>query len=184
MCKCKRLIDKSIKFLLTPSKAFDSEKRARIEDAFKYMAALSLVTAVLTGVIYAALTGLYTGLIILAVAYIGIIFASVVFGLWLHLWAYLLGAKKGLNQTLKAVFYANTPAYLLGWIAAIPFSYFFMLSILLNIWEMVLSGMGIKKFHGIATEKAALAVIIAVAVPAAIALLLGALLYPYIAPLM
>jgi len=121
-------------FLFSPSKTFDTSKEDTLGDAFKYFVVLLAIYAVLFGIMvlvafsamswivgpWAAMMGLAAGPI-LAVAMIilslisGII-AVFIMGLWLHIWVYIVGGRKGVTQTIKALMYGATPSYLLGWI--------------------------------------------------------------------
>ena len=88
-------------------------------------------------------------------------------GLWLHLWAYIFGAKKGLHQTLKTVFYGGTPSYLLGWI---PF-----IAILFWLWSLYLQWIGLQKLHDMPGNKALLSILIAFILPLIILTILALL---------
>jgi hypothetical protein len=182
-----KYVYKAIDFLIKPSKNFDSIKRYRLGEAFKFMLAVSIVVAVLNGIV-GTLTSYYIqpmlGLSLaypaelmpvmivtnIIVSYIIIVIFLTIWSLWQHLWAYIFGAKGGIEQTMKSVFYGTSPFFLLGWIP--------LVSILSMIWSLVLHGIGIKRLHGIETGKAALAIIIAVLIPLIIvtAFLLTALL--------
>lgn len=171
-------INKGIAFLSSPGKSFDAEKKTGLNSAFKYMLVLAIILSVM-GAIVAALTTMFGFSFIpagsippeasffmnpaiifitsLVSSYVGLVIVLVIWGLWLHLWAFVLGAKNGLEQTLKATFYGNTPHYLLGWIPII--------NIITFIWSIVLMGMGLVKFHGFSGGKAAVAIIIAIVIP-------------------
>jgi len=91
---------------------------------------------------------------------------TLLFAAWLHLWVYLLGGRKGIMQTFKAIIYAHTPRLLLGWIPVIGF--IFML------WSLVLGVLGIRELQEISTGKAILAVVIAIIIPVVIIIVLAA----------
>lgn len=190
-----KYIKKGFSFLTDPGRSFDAEKNTNLNDAFKYLLILAVITAVL-GAIVAAFwttfaytfippgsippeaTGFMNPPVIfvtsLVAGYVGAIITSVIWSLWLHLWAYVLGAKNGLAQTMKSVFYGGTPNYLLGWIPFINF--------IAAIWSFVLAGMGLMRFHGITGGKAALSIIIALVIPLVIGFaILAAFLIPMIA---
>jgi hypothetical protein len=161
-----KIFQKAMGFLQQPKKAFDSEKKTEVMEGFIYMAVLSIVLAVLSGAMtlfspispgafaIAAIVGIYIG---------GVVF-SVIGGLWLHLWAYIFGAKKGLHQTLKTVFYAGTPNYLLGWI---PF-----IGMIFGLWTLYLDWIGLQRLQAMPGDKAALAIIIAFIIPMIVAAIL------------
>lgn len=188
-------IKKGFSFLTDPGRSFDAEKDTNLNDAFKYLLVLAIITAVLgaiisvfwstfaysfipAGAIPPEALGFMGAPVIFVTSlvggYVGAIIASFIWGLWLHLWAYVLGAKNGLAQTMKSVFYGGTPNYLLGWIPFINF--------IAAIWSFVLTGMGLMRFHGITGGKAALSIIIALVIPLVIGFaILVAFLIPMIA---
>jgi hypothetical protein len=183
-----KYIYKAIDFLKMPAKSFDSIKGVKLGEAFKFVLVVAIVFAVLNG-IAAGLMGTYAsmmlpemGAMLLPVViigaivggYIGVIIFLTIWGLWLHLWAYIFGARKGLEQTMKAVYYGNSPAYLLGWIP--------LISIVFTLWSLVLEVIGLKRLQGMETGKAALAMIIAIVIPAAIAFVaLATIIAPFLA---
>jgi hypothetical protein len=172
-----KTFQKALGFLQTPTKTFAKEKSTEVMEAFLYMAILSVVAAVMSGLVLGFSTP--AGVLIvttIVTAYIGGIVLSVIAGLWLHLWAYIFGAKKGVGQTLKAIFYGGTPSYLLGWI---PF-----IGIIIWLWSVFLQWKGLSSLQGITREKAALSIIVAFIIPMILMLILAmvalALLAPFI----
>jgi len=166
-----KYIKKGVSFLKEPGKSFEKEKKSSLGEAFKYMTILLLVNAVLgaaatsiwTAFAYYALSTamvatdiLFIFIATFAITYAGTLLALVLWGMLLHLCAYLFGARKGFGQTLKAIFYGNTPHYVLGWIPVISF-----ISI---IWSFALTGIGIMKLHEMEGAKAAVSLIIALAI--------------------
>ena len=79
------------------------------------------------------------------------------FGAWLHLFAWLLGGRKGLWYTEKSNFYGLTPFLIIGWIPVIG-------GIIGGIWSIVLEIIGLKELQGMSTLKAAVAVILAIVI--------------------
>ncbi|NIQ17684.1 MAG: hypothetical protein GTN43_02640 [Candidatus Aenigmarchaeota archaeon] len=167
-----KYIYKAIDFLKAPEKSFNSVKGEKLGEAFKFMLVVAIVFAVLNGIVAGLMAsffpmglGMMGGATLLPVmivgsivgGYIGLIIFLTIWGLWLHLWAYIFGARKGLEQTLKTVYYGFSPHYLLGWIPVV--------SILITLWSLVLQGMGIKNLHGITGGRAALALIVAILIP-------------------
>lgn len=153
-----KLFQKAMGFLQQPKRAFDSEKGTELADGFVYLLVLSLVTAVLSGIL-SIFNPTIPGLFLVAIvgAYVGGIIGAVIGGLWLHLWAYIFGAKKGLHQTLKANFYGGTPTYLLGWIPII--------NVLAGLWSIYLYWIGLQRLQSMPGDKAALSVVIAIIIP-------------------
>jgi hypothetical protein len=74
------------------------------------------------------------------------------FSAWTHLWVYLLGGRKGLGQTLKAVPYGLTPLFLVGWIT--------FLSPVIFLWILVLQSIGIRELHELSTRRAVFATLL------------------------
>jgi hypothetical protein len=79
------------------------------------------------------------------------------FGAWLHLFAWLLGGRKGLWQTEKSNFYGLTPFLIIGWIPVIG-------GIIGGIWSIVLEIIGLKELQGMSTAKAVISVILAIVI--------------------
>ncbi len=183
--------NKGMEFLKEPSKAFDSVKKVTIGEAFKYMLVMSIVVAVLSGItttlLYLMVPSMLASqlpmqigpvflVIMIITGYIGIIVFNLLWSLWLHLWVYVLGARKGLEQTMKTIFYAGTPYYLLGWI---PF-----INIAAGMYALVLSGLGLMRLQEVNGGKAVLAILIAIIIPGVIALSIFAFLMAAFLPIM
>lgn len=169
-----KLSDRIKGFILSPAKAFKAEKKTSLGEAFKYgfigllvLGALSALMALimpttnqLPEVIGPGLGAAITFFVIAIVGFIGLL----VNGLWLHLWAYVFGAKQGLSETIKIVFYSETPSYYLGWIP--------LLNIVAGIWTIILSGIGLMHLQKLSRGRAAGAIIVAVVIPIIIILAL------------
>jgi len=160
----KTLFAKVKGFIMSPSKAFKAEATTNLGESFKYALFGLAFLGVLTGLIYMAIPSAampFVGpILIVAMLAMIVIFGFIgilLGGLWLHLWAYIFGARKGLTQTLKIVIYARTPTYYLGWI---PF-----FSIIAGIWEIVLSVIGLQQLQKLSTGRAIGAVLIAIIIP-------------------
>jgi hypothetical protein len=91
---------------------------------------------------------------------VGGIIDAFIAGLWIHLWVYIVGGRKGVGQTIKAVLYGATPYCLLGWIPIVNF--------IAEIWMIIVSILGVRQLHEISTGKAVIAVILAIIIPAII----------------
>ncbi|MCK4475244.1 MAG: YIP1 family protein [Methanophagales archaeon] len=166
-------------FLFRPSETFDASKEDTIGDAFKYFVVLLAIYAVLFSIMvlvafsamswmvepWAAMMGLTAGPLLAVAMFVlslisGII-AVFIMGLWMHIWVYIVGGRKGVKQTIKALMYGATPSYLLGWI---PF-----IGIIAGIWALIVEIIGIRQLHELSTGKAVLAFILAIIIPAIIA---------------
>jgi hypothetical protein len=163
-------------FLTAPSKTFDSVKQVNVGSAFRYFLPLLLIFSILVAIISAALLSLAAGIFgtifagplggALAGLITGPIAALVIFvfaivlgiigifigGLWLHLWTYIFGGRKGVGQTIKVCMYAFTPTAIIGWIPIISF--------IAGLWSVILTIIGIRQLHSISTGRAIGAVII------------------------
>ena len=172
------IVEKIKGFLFSPSETFDASKEDTLGDAFKYYIILLLIPALLSAVIAAVAFSLLAGFfgrmlpfMSASLAFAGAGAAVVVFlyvliagaigvligGLWLHIWVYLVGGRKGLTQTFKALMYGATPSLLLGWIPFINF--------LASIWALIVEIIGIRQLHEISTGRAVAAVILAIIIP-------------------
>jgi hypothetical protein len=101
---------------------------------------------------------------------VGGIIGAFIDGLWIHLWVYIVGGRKGVGQTIKAVMYGATPYCLLGWIPIVNF--------IAEIWMIVVAILGVRQLHELSTGKAVLAVIIAIIIPA---IIIGAIFAAFMA---
>lgn len=70
---------------------------------------------------------------------VGAVF-TLIAGLWIHLWVWILGGRNGIFQTMKAFIYGVTPSLVLGWIP--------LASILFAIWSFILCIIGIRHSPG------------------------------------
>lgn len=164
-------------FLLNPVESFQQSKNDEPGVVFTYFGVLLLLHAILAALItlvgietmprFAGMPGgLAVPVIVFFMALVGGFICTLIFAAWLHLWVYLLGGRMGIMQTIKALIYGHTPRLLLGWIPFIGF--IFML------WSLVLAILGIRELQDISTNKAILAVAIAVMIPLIVIIILAA----------
>ena len=164
-------------FILKPVETFQQSGNDEPGVVFSYFAALLLINAILSAII--ALIGIETlprfagmpeGLafpvIVFLMALAGGFILTLIFSAWLHLWVYILGGRKGIMQTFKAIIYGHTPRLLLGWIPVIGFIFV--------LWSLALGILGIRELQEMSTGKAILAIVIAVMIPLVIILLVAA----------
>ena len=166
-------------FLFSPSTTFDASKGDTLGDAFKYFVIILAIYAILIAIIAAVAFSLLAGLlemfsvpmavpwgaamgpaaavIFFIAAVIGGIIGIIISGLWLHIWVYLVGGREGLEKTIIAIVYGQTPYLLLGWIPIINF--------IALIWTLVVEIVGIRQLHEFTTGKAVIAVILALIIP-------------------
>jgi len=164
-------------FLLKPVETFQQFKNDEPGVVFSYFAALLLLHAILSAIIaligietmprYAGIPeGIAVPVIVFFMALAGGFVITLIFAAWLHLWVHLLGGRKGIMQTFKAIIYGHTPRLLLGWIPFIGFIFV--------LWSLALGILGIRELQEMSTGKAILAVAIAVMIPLVIILLVAA----------
>jgi len=167
-------------FILSPVESFQGARAEGPEAAAPCFIALLFFHAILTAVI--AYTGFSTmGMLtrmmpgfalpvaIFFCVLIGGGICTLIFSLWLHLWVYIVGGRKGIVQTAKAVMYGMTPGLLLGWIPFVGFIF--------CLWSIILQIIGIRELQEISNGQALLAMIIAVMVPLILIILLAMYLF-------
>jgi hypothetical protein len=166
------LPDKVRNFLFNPSFAFRKVRDEEKWDSIRYLlvlaafyAIMSAIMAILTLFVHPLFGSLHLGpdpvadpfLFLAGIVSISVItlVIAVIFGLWLHLWVYLLGGRKGVWQTEKTVFYSLTPTLIMGWIPMIG-------PLVGGIWSVLVAVIGLKELHDLPDTKSALAVILAI----------------------
>ena len=153
-------------FLLHPSRTFDACREDMHRNVFIYYATLAVVYAILLSVMapIEPIVGLpppahiwmFDDLSPLSSAAISI-FAVIIAGLWVHVWVYLMGGKNGVAQTMNAMMYGATPAFILSWI---PYA-----GLVGMAWAIVVQIIGIRQLHEISTERAIAAYAISLVIP-------------------
>ena len=228
------IVEKIKGFLFSPSETFDASKEDTLGDAFKYYIILLLIPALLSAVIAAVVFLLFPESfeiifeqpfkimfrsipaiaiagVVAAVAFIAVLILEtigvIIGGLWLHIWVYLVGGRKGLTQTLKASMYGETPYLLLCRIPDILAVIWLYLVIgetpsvtrllaaiwalniiigiksLIAIWALIVTIFGIRQLHEISTGRAVAAGILAI-IPLIVLLVLFVILRPAMMPTM
>ncbi len=163
-------------FIVSPVESFQAARADGTDVAAPYLIALLLVHAIMTAIISfigISVMGMFTHMMprfaMPVVIFFGVLIGgavlTILFSLWLHLWVYLLGGRKGLLETAKAVIYGSTPGMLLGWIPFVGF--------LFCLWSIVLQIIGVRELQEMSSGKALIAMIIAVMVPLIILVLLA-----------
>ena len=147
-------------FLIEPSKTYYTSKEDTLGDATKYFVILVFIFAILN-VISASVflkLGLIEALLFGIVILISKIVMIFIWGAILHIGVYIVGGKKGISQTIKALMYANTPALLFTVLVSI-----FLNGILVFVvwlWVLLLLILGIRQLQEITTNRALIAVFI------------------------
>lgn len=157
-------------FLTKPSKTFDASKEETLNEAIKYYAIVAVISAfsIMLFLAYAyyfgpvmgyrgmplgAGGGIITAALSSGLAAIPMIIGAFITGAILHIFVYIVGGRKGIVQTIKAVMYGSTPGLLLAWLspAILPIP---------MIWPLVLTILGIRQLHELTTGRAIVAVLI------------------------
>jgi hypothetical protein len=162
------IVSKVKGFLLTPVETFQQSRNDEPGLVFTYLGALLLFNAILSALIAAVgiermpmFAGMTWGVAVPVMVFFMVLvrgfILTLVLGIWIHLWVYLFGGRKGIMQTLKAIIYGKTPHLLLGWIPFVGFIF--------SLWSIVLGILGIRELQEISTGKAIFAVVIAIIIP-------------------
>ncbi len=180
-------------FLIEPSKTFDAVKGDTLNEAMKYYVCIAAIYSALIALLFAfaptllALTmgfgfrnlGMMPGVDarflaigIFVVFLIFMIIGVFIIGAIYHIGVYIVGGKKGIEQTIKALMYGQTPGLLLGWIPII--------GIIAGIWSFVLYILGIRQLQEITTGKAILAVLIPIIIIVVLIVVLAAIIAAFV----
>jgi hypothetical protein len=123
-----------------------------------------------------ALFSLFAGGMVVAVGIIAIIGGLVgifVGSLWMHIWVYVCGGRKGVGQTIKSMAYGYVPTFLFGWI---PF-----VGVIFTIWTLAVQIIGFRQLHEISTGRAVLAYLLgAIIIPGIVAVVTFAALISFL----
>ena len=93
---------------------------------------------------------------------------------WLHIWVYAFGGRRGFKQTLKAYMLGMTPFLILGWIPVI--------NVFGAIWAILAVLNGIMQLHEMYSGAAILALLFSLIIPGVAALAVGLVAMPYLMP--
>ncbi|HOT03536.1 MAG TPA: YIP1 family protein [Methanolinea sp.] len=188
------ILEKIRGFMFTPSFAFRKVKDEDAGESIKYLMVLAVFYAIMSALMTAIEIFSHPFLIglpaiganpvepFLFISWVIVILVvtllmAVFFGLWLHVWVYLLGGKKGVWQTEKSVFYNLTPTFLLGWIPVIG-------PLVGGVWSVIIGVIGVKELHGMPDTRAAIAVVLSIVIASVlVVLILGAMLLAVVSSL-
>ena len=150
-------------FFVEPTKTFKHVEREHYKDFLTYFAVMSIIPAVLYGVI------LYLGLgkfvpklgtnpiLVMVYSYIAMWVGLFIGGAWTHIWLLIMGYKGKLEDTYRATVYSLTPSYLLGWIPIVNF--------FTSVWSAILFIFGASEYGKIEWWKTLIALILAAVIP-------------------
>ncbi|PKL64731.1 MAG: hypothetical protein CVV32_06505 [Methanomicrobiales archaeon HGW-Methanomicrobiales-3] len=171
------IFEKAKGCLLDPVETFRQSKDDELSAVFSYFIALLLFNAILSAALAAVVIemmpplammtwGIPVPVAIFLMMLVGGFIATLVFGVWLHLWVYLFGGSRGIMQTINAVIYGSTPRLIFGWIPFIGFIF--------TLWSLALGILGVRELQEIDSLKATLAVALAVMIPVILLIVLAA----------
>jgi hypothetical protein len=163
-------------FLFNPVETFRKSRDDEPGPVFAYFIALLLFDAILTTLITLLGIGskMFEGMmpaigspVVLFVAiFVGGFIFTLLGSVWIHLWVWMVGGRKGIFQTIKAIMYGMTPNLLLGWVPLVGIVFF--------IWAIILEILGIRELHEISASKAVIAMAIAIIIPLILLILAAA----------
>jgi hypothetical protein len=162
------LVDKVVGILFHPAETFRRLQDEPIGNAFVDYGTLLVIYAVISSLVSwvgislipslepfgrgfgfftaASIPFLVIGTVVLFI--LGLLIGGAI----LHLFVYIVGGRKGVEQTLKAVMYGSTPVFVLGWIPILGF--------LAVLYAIVLEILAVSELHEISTGRAAVAVLL------------------------
>jgi len=167
-----KIIERIRGFLLKPVETFRNSRGDDVAPVMAYFVVLLIFFGLLSAIVSAigvmknplpSMLNLGFGMADPVVIFFTVLFSviiawfflTLIWGVWLHLFAYIAGARKGILETEKAVIYGATPFLLLGWIPVIGM-------ILGGIWSIILTIIGLREMHQISTGRAVLAYVLAI----------------------
>jgi len=172
------IIEKAKMVMTKPSEFFESVKsEPGIGPAFKYFAIILLVPIILFSLlIFVGISGLLgpsigdlTGGLPIMVApiliYVILLVAFFVFAGFPHLSAKLLKGSGNYAATYKALAYAETPSFLLGWIPIV--------GPIFGLWSLYLMIKGLSTLHDVSMGRAVLIIFFPLVVLVILAVILG-----------
>ena len=157
-------------FILEPSKTFDATKEDTLEDALKYYVGITAIFSAISAVLFAFASTLFGSMMggfgmmlgagagiagaisIFVMLLIFMVIGAFIGGAIIHIFVYIVGGRKGIVKTIIALMYADTPYLLFGWIPII--------GLIVAIWSLALSVLGIRQFQELTTGRAILAIFI------------------------
>ena len=189
------IIEKIKGFITDPTKTFNAVKQESLGEALKYYAIIAAVYSAILALMFAFMgaflgsmmglgnvgsmmgigAGIGTAIILFIVFLLSSIIGAFIAGAIMHIFVYIVGGRKGISQTIKALMYGSTPTLLFGWI---PF-----IGMLAGIWSLILEIIGIKELHELTTGKAIMAMLIPIILLIILAIIIAALVAAWFIPI-
>ena len=180
--------DKIRGFLFSPGEAFWQVRDEDLKETTLYFIVISLIYTLLSTLITGIAVSKHPALVLFGLGFgsgnivlsFFIILAltivmAFVYALWLHLWIILICGKRGLEKTIKTVFYYLTPTMLIGWIPVIG-------AFAAPVWSVVVGIIGIQELHQVSFGRALLSILLSIITAGIlVAVLFGPLLAEVIA---
>lgn len=170
------LTDKLVGFIVRPVETFRAVREEEFGPPVVYYVVLLIINAILTAIVAylgigavadnpPGIGGFIAGLI--GAIIFGII-ALILWAIFIHIGAKVMGGRGDLADSFKSALYAQTPSLLLGWIPII--------GIIFWLWSIVLLFLGVRELHEMDTMRAVIAVVIAVVLFIIVVAILAAIL--------
>ena len=181
------LTDKIMGFFVRPVETFRAVRNEDLVPPIIYYIVLLIINAILVAIVaylgYGAAANEPPGAGAFFAGLIGAIVAGILglllWAVFLHIGAKIMGGRGDFADSFKPAVYAQTPSLLIGWLSVIPIIGW-LIGIILFIWTLVLLFLGVRELHEMETMRAVIAVVIAavlyiivIAIIAAILALIG-----------
>lgn len=181
------LTDKIMGFFVRPVETFRAVRDEDLVPPIIYYIVLLIINAILVAIVaylgYGAAANEPPGAGAFFAGLIGAIVAGILglllWAVFLHIGAKIMGGRGDFADSFKPAVYAQTPSLLIGWLSVIPIIGW-LIGIILFIWTLVLLFLGVRELHEMETMRAVIAVVIAavlyiivIAIIAAILALIG-----------
>ncbi|MBN2734378.1 MAG: YIP1 family protein [Methanomicrobiaceae archaeon] len=155
---------------LNPVETFRKSRDEELGTSFIYFLVVIAVYCILSGIVSMLFIGIFSsfmpgmstgmiagssimfGIISIITSFIFSVIALIVGAVILHIFVYILGGRKGIEQTIKASIYSCTPLAILGWIPVV--------SLIAIVWSFILEALAVRELHEISTARAVIAVLI------------------------
>jgi len=170
---------------LKPTNTFRDLEEERLGTALFHFLKLSVLFSLLMTVTLYTLPGIpitkkwsmasqvFQPLDLFAALLVVTVVTPLIIGVWLHVWVYLLGGRRGIGQTLKTAMYSYTPFFIITWIPIIG---------LFGgaVSTLYPQAVGIRELHHVSSRRAAGAVCAAAFLP--VVALFGVIVMAFVAP--
>jgi len=158
------VLEKFKLFIINPKGGFDSIKKEQPGDYIKYFFFIELIPVLILTIISILKTPLtlkyFIGsLFVFVVFYFIYLLFAAIGGIWMHLWTYIFGGRKGLDNSLKIYFYSATPFFLF-FVSFIQDNLIRAVAIAaIYIWISVIEFFGLKKLQKLNSIRSVLVII-------------------------